>query len=133
MDILGDRIAGNLPELVGQVKRIHVDIFRQLFQSQVVHVMGMDIIGYGINPLRQPVLRILCLIDVKVMEILQVIQKLGEQAVYHERRSFPGCRPDGTAPRFRSESVPIPSAGLQGNGRWVHVHEMVSGAFHRSP
>lgn len=84
MNILGDRIAGNSPELVGQVKRIHIDIFRQFLQGEVVHVMSMDIIGYGINPLRQPVLRIFCLIDVKVMEILQVIQELGEQAVYHE-------------------------------------------------
>ena len=51
--------------MMGQIKGIHVDAFGKFLQGEVVHVMGMDIIGYGINPLRQPVLRFSVSLDVK--------------------------------------------------------------------
>ena len=49
VDILGNRIAGDLPELVGEVKGIHVNAFRKPFQSEVIHIMGMDVVGYGVD------------------------------------------------------------------------------------
>ena len=79
MDVLGNGIAGDFLKLMGQIKRIHVDAFGKFLQGEVVHVMGMDIIGYGIYSFGQAILRVLCLVDIAVLEVLQVIQKLGKR------------------------------------------------------
>lgn len=84
VDVLGNGIAGDFLKLMGQIKGIHVDAFGKFLQGEVVHVMGMDIIGYGIYSFGQTILRVLCLVDIAVLEVLQVIQKLGKKAVYHE-------------------------------------------------
>ena len=84
VDILGNCIAGDLPELVGEVKGIHVNAFRKPFQSEVIHIMGMDVVGYGVDTFRKAVLRILCLINIVIVESFQIIQELGKKAVYHE-------------------------------------------------
>ena len=67
MDVLGNGIAGDFLKLMGQIKGIHVDAFGKFLQGEVVHVMGMDIIGYGIYSFGQTILRVLCLVDIAVL------------------------------------------------------------------
>ncbi len=81
MDIVGDRIAGDPLELVRQVIRAHIRLFRQLIKSQVFLIVGMDIVGHGIDPFRDLVGYLSFLINIAALKFVQVVKKRGEKAV----------------------------------------------------
>ena len=81
MDVVGDGIARDPLELMGEIIGTHPGLLCQLIQGQLLHVVGMDIVADGVDPFGNGILRVLRVIDVAVLETVQPEQELREDAV----------------------------------------------------
>lgn len=84
MDVVSDRVAGDPLELVGQIVGTHIGFLRQSFQSQILMVVSVDVIGYGVDPFRDLVVYLLLLIDITVLKLIEAVEKTGEKAVQNK-------------------------------------------------
>ena len=84
MDVVGEGVACDPPELVGKIIRAHPGFFRKLIQGQLFHIMGMDIVGNGIDPFRDRIFRLFRMVDVAVLKMVQPEKKLREDTVQEQ-------------------------------------------------
>ena len=81
MDVMGDGIARDPFELVGQIVGTHPGLLRKLLQRELLHIVGMDIVADGVDPFGNGILRVLGVIDVAVLKAVQPEQEFREDAV----------------------------------------------------
>ena len=81
LNILGKGISCDPPELVGQIIRAHIRFPCEPVQRHILPVMGVDIVGYGIDPFRNLVGYLAFFIDIAVLKLAQVIKEADKKAV----------------------------------------------------